>query len=331
MKKLSFIIALSMLIGMFYSCEEQIEVQPEVNTESADTDFTVIDGYLSFSSTESFTNNINTISSFSKEERIKWEKQNGFLSQRTIVDMIIDKEIAIYDSIKEEFKGKKIDEINKRDLHSDIYNKYIDKGVIKLFDEGTKDEYWNHSACNPAYLDFINEEGFYAIGDTLYQITENEAKGSSNIIWTDWEGTTSHRAIMGIYLNGVEYLTSFGNHWNYQHNLYIYSQERTWWGGWMYSYEHKSFFADWDMTVFYNPKYLIGHSMGESFEAQYAKAIYPQTGYIYNYNYVFTTFSRQDNYNDYMYPPTYLRYLYIATVHVRTATESFNIELTLDK
>lgn len=346
--KLPFI--LMALVVTFFSCEKELNelvVQTEASTETSE-EFSVSDGHLVFSSTESFTNTVNTISAFSKEERLNWENQNGFLSQKTIIDMVIDGEIASYDAIKEKFKGKKIEEINKRDLHSGIYNEYLDKGIIKLIDEGTKDEYWNHSAFSPVYLGFINEKGFYAIGDTLFQVTEkgltafinnkpeiikdNSSKAYSNVIWSTWEGTSSNRAIMGLNIEILEYNLFPMNHYNFWHQLLIYTQQRTWYGAWMYVNRDVDFYGSWGIESFHNGVYFIGNTEGyQGFASQHMIGMNPLTGTLTTPGYIFSMWSINESTLDYMYQPYYVHYSMNVSVHVNTPTNCFDIKLNLTK
>jgi hypothetical protein len=78
------------------------------------------------------------------------------------------------------FKDVEIESIDESEKHSDIYNKYLNLGVIKEINKGTEDEYWDFAIFNRGYIDYINEDGLFAIADTIYQVTDKYLKSFKN-------------------------------------------------------------------------------------------------------------------------------------------------------
>jgi hypothetical protein len=74
------------------------------------------------------------------------------------------------------FAHTDISKATKFDYHPELFYDHLSKGIIKLIDEGTKDEYWDYSAFNKGFTYFINEEGLNAVGDSLFQVTSDELK-----------------------------------------------------------------------------------------------------------------------------------------------------------
>lgn len=66
--------------------------------------------------------------------------------------------------------------LDDKELHSEEYWTALNDGVIRVFDEGTEDEYWDYSVFDRSFIDFINKDGLFAIGDTLYHVTDKALK-----------------------------------------------------------------------------------------------------------------------------------------------------------
>jgi len=192
-KMTSYILVIISLTLVISGCSDNIdEINTDLTTQNS-KGFVVENGFLKFESRETFGNSINKIINKSDSERNKWEKEIGFLSQQRIVDNIINEELK-KDSINrtkfsntdlspkrntgynsEKFK-RALSLVSESDFHSDAYYQALSKGVIKLIDKGTEDEYWDFSVFSSCYVSFINEDGLYAIADTLYQVTNNGIK-----------------------------------------------------------------------------------------------------------------------------------------------------------
>jgi hypothetical protein len=188
-------------IFVLTSCDKNSEgLAPVVtNKITASIGYVVRDGYMVFDSKESFSKTINSIINLSETDRNKWENEISFNSQQRITNNVIREELK-KDSINRIKFGntnlsptknldynsvaftKALSEVSKSDLHSEAYYKALSKGVIKIIDEGTENEYWDFNVFNRCFVGFINEDGFYGIADTLYQITD---KGINAIKYID--------------------------------------------------------------------------------------------------------------------------------------------------
>ncbi|MBI9069054.1 MAG: hypothetical protein JEZ09_17285 [Salinivirgaceae bacterium] len=158
---------------MIIKIKKQLKSDNKVSNEQ---NFSVKESYLHFASMKALVNSLNEISDQSDLERAVWEESIGFKSQRSIINEIIEQE-DIYDKICEsKYEGVDIKDLDESNFHSDIYNNYLKKGVIKIMNEGTENEYWDYAVFNRGFVDFINEDGMYAVGDTLYQVTDKYIK-----------------------------------------------------------------------------------------------------------------------------------------------------------
>ncbi len=159
------------------SCNKNEEPLP-ITSEAVISmpDYKVRDGFLIFSNKESFVKTTRFIGNLSDTERQQWESKIGFQSQHSMFMKLVDEEL-IKDSLNRiKYAGKDLSKADKRDYHSEYYYEMLAKGVIKLFDEGTPNEYWDYSVYDRSSTSFINENGLFAIGDTLYQIINQKIK-----------------------------------------------------------------------------------------------------------------------------------------------------------
>ncbi len=180
--KLRSILALSTIcIFLISSCEKKELMKEDIpDNKPEKVSFFVQDGILMFNSMNSFLETKLQITNFTEPERKQWEESAGFLSQRRIFDIIISEEdkwedelISKYNSIEEiEAAGLKV--------HSDAYYNYLEKGIIKVIDKGTDDEYWDYAAISRGFVELVNEQGLVGIGDTIYHVSENALKALTN-------------------------------------------------------------------------------------------------------------------------------------------------------
>jgi hypothetical protein len=173
MKKIK-IFALLLVSVIFISCEKEETISTETTVE--DKGYVVENGYIRFYSKETFINSINYISSLSNIEREKWERKINFTSQYSLVNRLINEELT-KDSINRIiYKNSDLSKVDKREYHSDYYYILKSKGIIKIVEEGTQNEYWDYNVFDRNSTKYINEEGIFAIADTLYQISDKSIK-----------------------------------------------------------------------------------------------------------------------------------------------------------
>jgi hypothetical protein len=359
MKKLSFtkirlssiVLIISVSTVLFSSCEKQkmdegICIDNELNKPS----FIVQDGILMFKSTDSFFETLGSISNLSDEDRRKWEEKVGFLSQRRIINQIIDEEAKL-DIINEaRYAGKENPDYSNVILHTDIYYRYLDKGVIKLIDEGTENEYWDYAVINRCYVDFINEDGLYAIGNTLYQITESMVKSMKNIdfpkksllmqasatdevnnitilldkndktypgcpglITQGWTSSSDKRIKIELFLD-VYYFVPASSSYSFFHEVYVQCQEKNWLGNWKYKIADIDVDGSWQIELFYNSQ-SYGNDYTFNGSASYLKSsINPSSGIPAPYqSYFSVTATYPDIWGrDEDYPPSFINYHWTA-------------------
>lgn len=312
MKKIIFLLAVMAVI--FASCEkEDLEKKNfYISQNSFNTDYFVRDGYLVFKNKTSFIKTVNQIINLNDGVRKKWEETIGFQSQRSLINKLIEQEL-ILDSINRiRFKIANISKATKYDLHPELYYNLLSKGIIKLINKGTPDEYWDLSVCNKLYAEFINKDGLYAIGDTLFQANntgikniiieevnnyeenlkkinsidrnfielKKAAESSPGLLlspWTannNWPGV-SRRIQIGIELTCLNFYPSTAQ-FDFTHNYYVYCQKTNFWNNWIYEYPNYTVEGQWTIYVYrYSQNY--SSSFNYNGTAQYG-IINPQTG-----------------------------------------------------
>ncbi len=173
MKKLKIFVLLLVSV-IFLSCEKEETITNETTVE--DKGYVAENGYIKFNSKETFINSIDYISSLSNIEREKWERKINFASQYSLVNRLINEEL-IKDSINRiKYENSDLSKVDKSEYHSDYYYIIKSKGIIKIIEEGTQNEYWDYNVFDRNSTKYINEDGIFAIADTLYQITNKTVK-----------------------------------------------------------------------------------------------------------------------------------------------------------
>lgn len=92
----------------------------------------------------------------------------GFRSQKDIFDQIIIEEGLIDDQISllSETERQKLDPAK---AHSALYLEMLSKGVIREYEEDGGMSY-DYAMCYPVFASVANEDGFFAVNDTVYYI-----------------------------------------------------------------------------------------------------------------------------------------------------------------
>jgi hypothetical protein len=176
MKRITVLLVFASLIIFSCSKEEPVSDKNDLKPDNENGSVIVKNGLLVFRDMDSFEKTTNMIANFDDNQRAKWEGLLGFESQHSIVNQIISEE-QIHDSMCYIwYKDIDIKTISESEKHSNLYNKYLNVGVIKVIDKGTDDEYWDYAICNRKYIDYVNQDGLFAIGDTIYQVTDKYFK-----------------------------------------------------------------------------------------------------------------------------------------------------------
>lgn len=340
-----YTIFVSMMFISLSSCEKETTNDENNNQYVINEDVEVINGYLAFKSKESYIAITDSISYFSDTERAEWEESIGFESQRNIVTNVIQEEMKA-DSINElKYKNVDISNIDINDTYSEAYKTALEKGIIKLIDPGTEDEYWDYAVFNKTYIDFINEDGLFAIGDTLYQVTNtclkimknadlnnpqallnaNEPTGdiefeyfsntknlkatSPGMLTCDWVTSGKKRIKLEVYL-AVRYYTSGSMAYEFYHDCYVQCMEKNWLGKWKYHVANTTVTGEWVLHVYYKPQEYES-SWSWSGSCSYLKAsINPGTGTsaVYQSTFIVTPNTANKAYSEswqYNYQPCY--------------------------
>lgn len=96
----------------------------------------------------------------------------SFISKQNVIDQVIKEEQLHAMSLR----NLSDEEYEKAEKHSALYKELLEKKVIKVekFSDGT--ELYSLNLAVPNYAKLLNEEGFFAIQDTIFQITSDKMK-----------------------------------------------------------------------------------------------------------------------------------------------------------
>jgi hypothetical protein len=176
MKKLKMLVMVAMLIA-FTACQKEnlIEEKQELPQSNVEK-IRVEHGMLVFDSKESFLKTMSTVTKMSVTEKKQWEENLGFKSYDRVCHEIVDAEIlhnAKYDSLSEQTQN--LLKITKSyDEYSDIAKKYIEKGIAKVVKDENGEKHLDFA--NLLFSCLVNEDGFVAFGNNIYQYTETQFK-----------------------------------------------------------------------------------------------------------------------------------------------------------
>lgn len=163
---ISVLICMCCTFFLFISCSKDLDVL-EPADKGGVTEIQLKNGMLVFPNSESVSNVLSSKESLRMNQFVE-----PFTSQKDIMDEIVKAETEHYDrvdSLKEE-------ELEKVDVHSRLYYECLDQGIIRkvYYDDGSSSYDLNLSA--PLYAKILNREGYFAVGDTIYQITSRYKK-----------------------------------------------------------------------------------------------------------------------------------------------------------
>ena len=324
-----------LMVSLFIAsgCQkENLEVKLEKSNKSNE-EFIVKNGILVFKSINALQNTMDAIVNLNDEERAKWETNYGFLSQRRIFSNII-KDESIQDSINEQNYLNDKTKIKKAyNLHSKAYERALLKGVIKVVDEGTDDESWDYGVFSREFIEFINEDGLYAIGDTLYHVNENSIMAmrtkdfskanllirakfpdeknniflvykkpmlkalSPGIITDGWYKVGDRRLKLSINLTTYSTLMHYdqASVFYFYHEIYVECQDKNWLGNWKYRLGDVIINGSWRISVFYYPQ-IYGNSYSRTGQAaSFKTCINPETGSVQPYRTGFSVTANAQN------------------------------------
>ena len=240
---------------------------------------------------------------------------------------------------------KALSSVKKSDLHSDAYYNALKDGVIKLIDENTENEYWDFTVFSSVYTAFINKEGLYAIGDTLYQVTNNSvkmikytdpksknellnSKENNNILYkspiqkvTSPEVLTSgwvqeptgpwypKRIKIDVELS-LQYLIVSTLHYEFFHRVHMECQGRNFFRKWIYDDPGNVIInGSWEISVYRFPQLYSDSFYFSGFANNYLFSVNPDTGEINNYNSYYIVHPNSGNFEyGYSWPERQLAY-----------------------
>jgi hypothetical protein len=176
------------------------------------------DGVLVFKDKSEIEGTIQKLSVMGEEKRKEWEKRMNFKSQLTIFFEVNEAEATFQEILSKGFKKEiTIEELKSMGIkpqHSDMLNKYIDKGIIRATVEDDGSLSFNLALSDRSYAYITNENGEVMIGNNVYQYWEDKVaingKDEQNII-----------------AKGTTYNWSASSNWRYDGNYRRYRMDIT--------------------------------------------------------------------------------------------------------
>ncbi|MDA3891578.1 MAG: hypothetical protein PF517_07940 [Salinivirgaceae bacterium] len=167
-------------ITMISSCKKD-EAEPTAEPLVTKTnEVTSKSGILIFNDRNALNNKISEFNNLSVDERKAWGQSLNFISQQCIYDDIniaeIELEEELYTGYDENLSIEELEALGVTNPHTDMYNNYLTKGLIKenVYNDGS--ESFDLSVANSPMAYVINEDGFVIVNDTIYQYTASSAK-----------------------------------------------------------------------------------------------------------------------------------------------------------
>jgi hypothetical protein len=110
------------------------------------------------------------------EQSTSWEKSIGFVSQRNIFNQIVEAEYNYLERPYENMSDEALARITEPKGHTDIYQEYLRAGVIKIQTADHGEDTYDYAVSDASYTPIVNAQGFFIVGNTIYQVKENLIK-----------------------------------------------------------------------------------------------------------------------------------------------------------
>ena len=166
MKKRVFFKWIFCLLGgvMFFACSKDYKGLVEV--DNSIENIQIKNGMLVFPNHEVLENVIN------EKESLSVDYVNGFRSQQQMFEEVVaaeSKQMNYLDSLSGEA-------LRVAPKHTALYEDALKNGLIKkvFYNDGTS--IYDYNLAVPYYAPVLNTEGFFAVRDTLYQVTKDYVK-----------------------------------------------------------------------------------------------------------------------------------------------------------
>jgi len=177
----SIIILLTLTFVTLQSCKKKEFVNFENISTKGTKEVYTEKSIPIFKNQEVYYKIINELATKTEEERKTWEESIGFKSAHTIYNEINEAEIALeeklYSGYDENLSKEELRKLGLPvDVHSDIYNKYLNKGLIREVKENDNSEAFYLNVIDPVAACFTDENGLMVINDTLWQYTDSKIK-----------------------------------------------------------------------------------------------------------------------------------------------------------
>lgn len=219
-----------------------------MTTKSIKTnDVQLKNGIMVFSSLYDLDESANDLNLSNESLRAAFVDRTGFRSQKDIFDQIIHDEDK-YEQQYLQVPESELKKMNPDLAHSQLYLDMRAKGIIKEFKEGDGMSY-DYAICDPMYASVINEDGFVAVGDTVYYVDSEKVVCWKNADFNNLstlKSVTETDTISGIYVihskslkrstpadevwQEIAYADGYRDGKKYKYAMHLHFQILTWMG-----------------------------------------------------------------------------------------------------
>ncbi len=319
MRKNSIII-LVLILSLFSCKDDSVMYNNHVDIE-ANLDYEMYMGFIIFKDSAAYNRMISKIIQYDNYERTVWENGIGFNSQKSIITRLINEELRNDSLNRAKYANICKSEICKNDYHSDYYFANLNKDVIKIINAGTADEYWDYKIFDRSMAPFVDKNGLYAIGDTLFQITEydikyiplnkdkekhellEELKDSQNVlckvysksvspifpspgeIWAGWQVVGTWPSVQKRIRVGVE-LTCVEylvpmRRFEFKHQVYVQCMKTNLFNRWIYDWSNVELSGSWSITAFPIQQTYSNQLTYSSYSSNLVLTVHPGSGNLH--------------------------------------------------
>lgn len=181
------------------ACEKELmsptEEVPEANSNTSKP-IGLQNGSLVFESASQMYDELEILARMTPTQRIDFENKLGFRSLGTLLYMINKAEVenleSFYKGVDPNLSQSQYQEMGYRYQNSELYAKYLEKGVLLEHTEPDGSRSFELSIENPGFVNVLNEDGVVFAGNEKY-----EFEGSNLRIYNRRTGAMVHQVSFG--------------------------------------------------------------------------------------------------------------------------------------
>ncbi len=273
----------------------------------------VEDGMLVFADQKAFEVVFDELQKYDRDQANAWERQLGFVSQRQIFDRIVDAEYQHLVAPYEDLSDDELRNLPPPVGHSEEYEHYLASGLIRTVQDREAGELYDYNLPNPALARVLNEQGFVAVGDVVYQTTPEHDKtmprgGGASLAElaratksdakrgievrsnlpdfstagamnknTGWPTAGSRRGFMQVWMSFTYWNPFPHKQATVGYHVNVKSQKKNFWGNWVYAScpNEVWIWGNWTLRLDYRWATSLGYAYADNFSRSYSYPYHP--------------------------------------------------------